>query len=584
MEEGMKLIIKQYLASLRERDELDALLPDLLSQMGLNVISRPRRGTKQSGVDVAAVGVIDDGPEKVYLFSIKSGDLTRTSWNGDSIQALRPSLDEILDAYIPTRLPHEHRGKQIVICLCFGGDIQEQVRSSVEGYISQNTQDGLSFEEWNGDKLADLILTFFLKEDLLPPNCRPLLRKSLALLDEPEASFNHFSALIKSLAAIPPSGDAQHIRAIRQINICLWILFSWCRDAGNVESAYLSAEMALLHAWELTKGHFAMKGTTAISIHLSFNSIVNAYQLICRYYLAEKVIPHTGKLHGLSSAVRSSSGIDVNLRLFDVLGRVAMAGIWSYWKASIADIMKDERQLFDDEIRIISFAIKNLISNNPTLLLPFKDEQAIDISLALLFLSFKDGNESDMKNWLHEVMKRAIFAYKWHGPYPCILRSYRDFLEHPRRDDEYRKDVTTGSILYPTIALWAALLEKDDLFDDVKEAKKNHLAHCNFQLWYPDETSEAHLYANSDLHGAALSHVPVDLTPKEFLEAIWAECDQTDHFNKLSSQEYGLWPLILVACRHHRIPVPLHFTLGYRDNLMAKNKPAEDITPAAESS
>ena len=48
----MKLIIREYLSSLRERGELDAVLPDLLSQMGLNVYSRPGRGTRQDGVDV----------------------------------------------------------------------------------------------------------------------------------------------------------------------------------------------------------------------------------------------------------------------------------------------------------------------------------------------------------------------------------------------------------------------------------------------------------------------------------------------------------------------------------------------------
>ena len=40
----MKLIIREYLAGLRERDELDALLPDLLSQMGLDVFSKPAVG------------------------------------------------------------------------------------------------------------------------------------------------------------------------------------------------------------------------------------------------------------------------------------------------------------------------------------------------------------------------------------------------------------------------------------------------------------------------------------------------------------------------------------------------------------
>jgi hypothetical protein len=124
----MKLVLKEYLASLGERGELDAILPDLLSQLGLNVFSRPARGTRQDGVDVGAVGSMDGGPEKVYLVSIKPGDLTRKTWDSESVQSLRPSLNEIRDAYIPNRLPSEHKDKIIVICICVGGDVQEQVR------------------------------------------------------------------------------------------------------------------------------------------------------------------------------------------------------------------------------------------------------------------------------------------------------------------------------------------------------------------------------------------------------------------------------------------------------------------------
>ena len=37
----MKLIFVEYLASLRERGELDVIMPDLLSEVGFSVISRP---------------------------------------------------------------------------------------------------------------------------------------------------------------------------------------------------------------------------------------------------------------------------------------------------------------------------------------------------------------------------------------------------------------------------------------------------------------------------------------------------------------------------------------------------------------
>ena len=63
----MKLLIRDYLASLKERDELDAILPDLLSELGFTVYSRPRRGTIQRGVDIAAIGKGEDGERKVFL-------------------------------------------------------------------------------------------------------------------------------------------------------------------------------------------------------------------------------------------------------------------------------------------------------------------------------------------------------------------------------------------------------------------------------------------------------------------------------------------------------------------------------------
>ena len=56
----------------KERGELDAVLPDLLSELGLNVYSRPGRGTRQDGVDVGAVGSLDGGSEKVSISSRSS--------------------------------------------------------------------------------------------------------------------------------------------------------------------------------------------------------------------------------------------------------------------------------------------------------------------------------------------------------------------------------------------------------------------------------------------------------------------------------------------------------------------------------
>jgi hypothetical protein len=562
----MKLILKQYLSSLRERGELDAILPDLLSQLGLNVFSRPGRGTRQDGVDVGAVGSLDGGPERVYLFSIKPGDLTRKDWDGDAVQSLRPSLNEILDAYIPNRLPAEHRGKDIVICIGIGGDVQEQVRPQLAGFVERNSTDSITFEEWNGDKLAALIQSCFLREDLLPAHARSRLRKSLALLDEPEASYQHFAALIKSLAAVDNQKDADRVTALRQMSICLWILFAWARDTANMESAYLSSELTLLHGWKIVSLYAAKKGRAPQAVETAFSSIFSAYHQICGVFLATNVLPHLGKLHALSSAVRASCSLDINLKLFDLLGRLATDGIWAYWgTCRFSDEEAEAKQRGIQEVSMRMSEVKALISNNPALLLPAKDDQAIDIFIAVLLLALDEHNDDDVKKWLAEMLRRASFAYQVHGYYPCTLHSYSDLLSHPKPgDNEYRKNVTSGSILYPIIALWAAVLDDEETYNNIAHLKQEHLQHCNFQFWYPDECSEAHFYTDGDSHGAVLSNACVDRPKEELLALVFSECNQSPHFKEMSAIKFGWWPLIVVACRHYRLPLPLHLLEGLR--------------------
>lgn len=229
----MKLILREYLGSLKERGELDAILPDLFSELGFNVYSRPGRGTAQHGVDVAAVGIDDDDEQKLFPFSVKQGDLTRRDWDGTP-QALRASLNEIQDVYIPTKIPSEHKHLKIVICLCFGGDVSEQVRSALTGYINQQTTDCLSFREWNGDKLAEMLLRGVLREDILPKPLRASFQKSVAMTDEPDVSYFHFSNLSRQLTKNAGQDNAKRVTAARQLYICVWILFVWARDNKKI--------------------------------------------------------------------------------------------------------------------------------------------------------------------------------------------------------------------------------------------------------------------------------------------------------------------------------------------------------------
>lgn len=165
------------------------------------------------------------------------------------------------------------------------------------------------------------------------------------------------------------------------------------------------------------------------------------------------------------------------------------------------------------------------------------------------------------------MFNRAVFSYINHSDYPCIVNSYSELLDHPKRQDNaYREEVTGGSILYPMMSLWASILGDVDLYENIKSFKKNNLEHCNFQLWYLDETSEQHFYLNAKDHGAALSGVGVHLSPEEFASQVFSECEVNPYYKTMSAIELNLWPLILMGCRHYRLPVPIDLLKDYKSD------------------
>ncbi|MGI2997522.1 hypothetical protein [Vibrio alginolyticus] len=558
----MKLILKQYLASLKERKELDAVLPDLLSSMGMNVFISPTRGVKEYGVDIAAVGHVKAEEEKVYLFSVKSGNLTRDTWNGNTDQALRPSLDEIQDSFIPSRLPPEHRDKKIVICLCFGGDVNSGIRQEVSGYEKRNTRDNISFEEWNGDKLSEFIQKYLLKEKLLPSSCQTLLRKSLALLEEPESSNKHFSQLVDEVLSNATDSDSV-ASAITRVNVCLWVLYSWCRDGGNLESAYLSSELALLLAWNKVKDHYTGRNKSS----KSFDSILDTYQQITDCYVDRCLIPYVEFKYALSHAVHSPSSIDVNIKLFDVLGRLAVKGHWildslskNYVETPPIAGESEEQEKLRLRLREITRSINLLVVNNPMLLSPYKDSQAIDLGLALTLLSNNSELDDFVRSWLSEMVNRCIFCFESNGMYPIVHNSYEKLLEHRNKDkadSNYKNKVTEASVLYPLLTVFCSLYKLDSVSQDLEKFATEKLAHSTLQYWYPNQHSEDAMYSNSDTHGSASTDFPMNSSSA--LEHIKQECSEADSFKKMSAVTEGKAPLVLTACRCYRYPVPFHY-------------------------
>lgn len=561
----MKLIFMEYLASLKERDELDVILPDLLSEIGWSVFSKPAVGTRQHGVDVAAVGADDAGGEKkVFLFSIKAGDLRRSNWDSGK-QSLRQSLNEIRDVYINSTLPKRYRGLPVVIVICIGGDVHEDVRTNVEGYISENEHNGISFDVWNGDKLSDLLLSGVLRDHALPETWRSDFRKSVALVDEPEASFRYFRSFVDSIADQCEPTEPSRLTAVRQIYVSLWTLFVWARDANNTESGFLSSEYAVLVGWSLVKDHIEGKSKAAPQLWESMCRLIALHEGIADDYLTRYVEPRAKIPHGLSAAVPTQASLDVNLRMFDLLGRLGMRGIWHCLMAEqMSEVgTEDDKLHVRNGLHHIAQIIVNMIRHNPILNTPIKDDHAIDVNIACLFLRGV-GCIQFVKDWIKRIAHATQYAFQTNGPYPCVYRDYRDLVEHPRDEAGYRERATAGSIMVPTLAMWAAIVDDPDTLEMLAEFTSGPYKHSKLQLWYPGDDSEEHLYRGSDNHGLS-ADFKVVRSCGDLVTSVGKECTASSAFRSLSAIRRGLWPLVILACRHHRMPVPPHFW-GLKDD------------------
>ncbi|WP_198029580.1 hypothetical protein [Bradyrhizobium sp. WSM3983] len=118
------------------------------------------------------------------------------------------------------------------------------------------------------------------------------------MVDQPEVSYEHFARLLTALRAQVVK-DKDRIRAARQINICLWVLFVWAREIDNLEAPYRASELALLHTWDLLKPFIGKKGAQTVAMASAMDQIGAAA------YYRRRAFPGTKDIAVRQSTTRS---------------------------------------------------------------------------------------------------------------------------------------------------------------------------------------------------------------------------------------------------------------------------------------
>lgn len=555
----MRLILSQYLRTLKERDEFDRLLPDLLLMMGYVPVSKPQVGVRQHGVDLAAVGAGEDGVQELLLLVIKRGDIDRNAWDS-SPQSVRPSLNEVLDVYLRTHVQPSHKPLRKKIVLATTGDLKQEVQVNWDGFTAEHIG-RTEFEFWGGDHIAVLIEQHMLNENIFGTESRGDLRKSLALAAEVDYDQKDLHSLFRRLLGLGIDGDLIEptkrprdlIKALRVVNLSAQIYSRWSEDEGNLKQAFIASERAMLWTWH----RIQLEDSTNQQHYLQeFGQLWLAYKETAHRYF-EKVQGHFYVLDGLSGYCREDA--EFALVVLEQIGIIATIGLSQILVGTDEEGVKLNFQ----NAYVVADALANLLSNNPVSGSPRFDGNAIDVSLGLLLLTVT-GHIVQAKEWLEELVTRADFTFKLKRNFPIDTDSVDDLADATVLDDEaLRTQLMRTSWMLATLAGWAVILERNDLYEVLARNTKDNYPEVCLQLWHPTKDLARHLYYWPAQYRCGETEAPIILpdSASEYCDRMKAVLDSTRHNVRGFSPAClaGMDAIDLVASRHFRTPVAPSF-------------------------
>jgi len=552
------LVIAEYLRTLKERNELDKLLPDLLVEMGYVPIARPQTGNRQFGVDIAARGINPEtGQAELLLLVIKQKDIGRSEWDG-SDQAIRPSLNEIFDIYLKSHVEAEDICKPVRIAVVTNGELKQTVQASWSGYVNDQRNRAL-IEFWGLDTISTLIERHLLDEHVFHDEDRRDLRRALALAGDVEYDQRDLHRLmLRTLGLTPegvPDGSTKSkkdlLKALRVVNFAAHAFASWALRDGDGRQGLRAMERALLWSWHRVRAFDVWESDKDMTQALG--SVWQGYLTVGRYYF-EKLQAHCYVEDGLLGYASDSA--ELSLVAFEQVGMLASIGLTHVLSVAGDD---EEQVVQRQNADIVADALASLISSNRICNSPCFDRHSQDIVLGMMLLVLT-GRVDTAKQWLQTLVRNIDYAFKVKRYVPIDSDSIDDLADIGGWHSGHTTDkLMRTSWMMAVLAGWCAVLGLDELYRVMRQGLVQDYPETCAQLWHPDSQIHEHLYFHTAHFSSGASEAPIRLPEDmaQWLEhmRVIVESEQGKECLQTMGCKIGLPAIDLIACRHFGTPV-----------------------------
>ncbi|WP_417799190.1 hypothetical protein [Tenacibaculum sp.] len=551
----MRFILSEYITLLKEDGELDTLITDLLVGMKITPISKPQRG-RQHGVDIAAVGIDPiDNKRKVFLIAVKQKNLTRSSWDSE-VNSVRPSLNEIIDVYIPTLLDKRYKKLPIKIIVATNGEMVQNVQTNWKNYVDKHTKKKRTYEFWGTGELANMLDIYLDNEKLFPSKYQSLLRKTLAFLDLSDYDYSHFYILLDQILSKPEKQKQRVLKKLRLIRLCTGIIFKWSQDIDNLKPSLIASERALLVTWNWIEENNLFERNY---VKIEFYNLHLLKRKLGVFYF-NKVANHYKTKHSLSKY--SKNYLEYSLNSWNELGLLATVGLTEIqelvFKASTNQ--NEEAKLHYTSALSISNALEIFIFNTPPLNYPQYDEHSIEIALSLQLL-WKTGKTEVIRKWISNMVVAFHNNFHLYKFFPLFRTNFDKLVDIHNGNEIHEPE---SSMILTIILEYVVLLDNAELYQKIRSLIHGQFPKINLQMWFATEEIEnVFCSKNYSAREGRLKHsIVVYENMEDYRKEIIEEIDLFLKEDKFEFYTSGFHLMGHLASRHFRAqPFPVFWRL-----------------------
>jgi len=527
----MKLILKDYLCTLKEKDELDSLLLDLLLLAGFNVNNAPKSGERQYGVDIFAE---KDG--QAYLFVVKQQNITRQTWDSDK-NSVRPSLNEILDFFAPNLLPEKFHKNKINVIVVTNGSMDDAVRPNWEGYCRENETRGkrhYSFDFWGIDKLVNMAFDLAFNETLFPASMQSVLRKALYFLDENDVNNKYYESLIdsciESFTALKGSPKPKQKKCFTSFYMLINLIIQWAHQHQRNKVAIQISEYAMIKYWRYLLANDLFEKNPYMD-HLML--LMKLYER-CNEGLFNVLL----SLAQMECELPFENVLEQRILLYEIIGFLSSYGCYL-----VSFSPQRSQQVLDCLIQIIN--------KNQGYKYPLYDENICELSI--LFLSMHSNNrKKNLALLISTIINGLMINHIQQKKIPSQNDTYEDALSI-----EFHKPHThlVASVLYGGLIEWCCVLGLENDYDRLRDYLKEHFDKISVQTWHLNPDEEPKLYEkNAVFEGGVSQHIDLSLDFVSQSATIYNDA-LSSHVGEFSFYEYSFPAIALISSRYYGYPV-----------------------------